>query len=110
MFSFRAVMVLVGLHKDVERGGGSREEKDLALETEEEAYSAARETPAGDKQSGLFARVQDLTGRFGVEQRGIERVLPSERTDTSASKVGTLVREPSASQPATRTRHVLLPA
>ncbi|KAL2287806.1 hypothetical protein FJTKL_04627 [Diaporthe vaccinii] len=83
-------MVFLGLHKDVERGGGRTEEKDLAIDTEEEAHSAAGRTPACDKRSGLFARVQDFTGRVGVEQRGIERVLPSERTDTSVSKVGTL--------------------
>lgn len=80
------------------------EEKDLAIETSEEAHSAAGRRPACDKQSGLFARVQDFTGRVGVEQRGIERVLPSERTDTSVSKVGTLVR--TNPQPARRTRRM----
>lgn len=85
-------MVFLGVHKDVERGGGRTVEKDLAIETEEEAHSAAGRTPACDKRSGLFAKVQEFTGRVGVEQRGIERVLPSERTDTSVSKVGTLVR------------------
>lgn len=40
--------------------------------------------------SDVLARVQRLVGKFGVEQRGIERVLPDERTDTSMSKVGTL--------------------
>lgn len=86
-----AVMVFVGSDTDVERGGGSTEEKDLAIQTEV-THSAAERTPNYDKQSGFFARAQELTGRFGVEQRGIERVLPHERTDTSVSKVGTLVR------------------
>lgn len=86
-----AVMVFVGSDTDVERGGGSTEEKDLAIQTEV-IQSGSGRSPAGDKQSEFFVRVQELTGRFGVEQRGIERVLPDERTDTSVSKVGTLVR------------------
>lgn len=83
-------MAFLGSDTDVERGVRT-EEKDLAIETEEAAHSATG-TPICDKQSRLFARVQQLTERFGVEQRGIERVLPDERTDTSVSKVGTLVR------------------
>lgn len=46
-----------------------------------------------DQQYGrdtAFAKVQRVAGRFGVEQRGIERVLPDERTDASMSKIGTL--------------------
>ncbi|KAL6240923.1 Purine-cytosine permease fcy21 [Rhinocladiella similis] len=38
----------------------------------------------------LYARVQRLAGRFGVEQRGIERVPEDERTDKSTLKVGTM--------------------
>ena len=79
---------------DMERGEGSMEEKDLAIETEEVTHSAVGSTPACDKPQGFFARVQNFASRFGVEQRGIERVLPDERTDTSVSKVGTLVRNP----------------
>lgn len=40
----------------------------------------------------LYARLQRLAGRFGVEQRGIERVPEDERTDKSTLKVGTMVR------------------
>lgn len=69
------------------------EEKTFTIETTEAHYSSpAGRMPACDKEGGFFARVQEFTGRFGVEQRGIERVLPHERTDTSMSKVGTLVR------------------
>lgn len=39
----------------------------------------------------LYARLQRLAGRFGVEQRGIERVPESERTDSSLSNVATMV-------------------
>ena len=39
-----------------------------------------------------YAKIQRFAGRFGVEQRGIERVPENERTDTSLRKVGTMVR------------------
>lgn len=68
------------------------EEKDLAIETEKVIQPGAGRPPARDKQNTFFATVQDFAGRVDVEQRGIERVLPGERTDTSSSKIGTLVR------------------
>lgn len=37
-----------------------------------------------------YAKLQRLVGRFGVEQRGIERVPEDERTDTNLRKVGTM--------------------
>ena len=39
-----------------------------------------------------YAKTQRFVGRFGVEQRGIERVPENERTDGNLVKVGTLVR------------------
>ncbi|ORY55456.1 purine-cytosine permease [Pseudomassariella vexata] len=42
---------------------------------------------AGDS---TYAKLQRLAGKFGVEQRGIERVPSDERTDRSMSKIGTL--------------------
>ena len=41
---------------------------------------------------GMYARLQRLVTRFGVEARGIERVPEDERTDKSTMKVGTMVR------------------
>jgi hypothetical protein len=41
--------------------------------------------------TGLIAKMHRLAGRFGVEQRGIERVPENERTDTSLVNVGTMV-------------------
>jgi hypothetical protein len=38
-----------------------------------------------------YHKLQRIAGRFGVEQRGIERVPADERTDTGMSKIGTLV-------------------
>ncbi|KKY14361.1 putative purine-cytosine permease [Phaeomoniella chlamydospora] len=40
--------------------------------------------------NSLYARLQRFAGRYGVEQRGIERVPEDERTDTSTFKVGTM--------------------
>ncbi|KAI8951908.1 purine-cytosine permease [Xylaria longipes] len=45
-------------------------------------------TPKEDKS--LYARLQAFVGKYGVEQRGIERVPSGERTDSSLSQVGTL--------------------
>lgn len=47
------------------------------------------EFTAGDS---LYAKVQRLAGRFGVEQRGIERVPSDERTDANMSHVCSIVR------------------
>lgn len=44
-----------------------------------------------DAKTGLAGQLQRIAGRFGVEQRGIERVPEDERTDKSVVKVGTMV-------------------
>ena len=41
--------------------------------------------------NSTYAKLQTFAGKFGVEQRGIERVPESERTDTSLRKIATLV-------------------
>ena len=38
----------------------------------------------------LYARLQRLVGKYGIEQRGIERVPEDERTDKNTWKVGTM--------------------
>jgi hypothetical protein len=40
---------------------------------------------------GIVAKLQRLAGKWGVEQRGIERVPENERTDSSLLNVGTMV-------------------
>ncbi|KAI0912805.1 purine-cytosine permease [Ustulina deusta] len=40
--------------------------------------------------NSLFGKLQAFAGKFGVEQRGIERVPNDERTDSSLSQIGTL--------------------
>ncbi|RWA05130.1 hypothetical protein EKO27_g9976 [Xylaria grammica] len=42
------------------------------------------------ERNSLFARLQAFAGKYGVEQRGIERVPNDERTDSSMSQIGTL--------------------
>ncbi|KAI0861070.1 purine-cytosine permease [Xylaria cubensis] len=49
--------------------------------------AAHNDTP---KDKSLYARLQAFAGKYGVEQRGIERVSSGERTDSSMSQVGTL--------------------
>ena len=46
---------------------------------------------AGDT---MYHKMQRFVGRFGVEQRGIERVPEDERTDNNTLKVGTMVLTP----------------
>jgi hypothetical protein len=41
---------------------------------------------------GLYGKLMRLAGRFGMEQRGIERVPEDERNDNSLLNVGTMVR------------------
>jgi len=38
-----------------------------------------------------YAKAQRVAGKFGVEQRGIERVPSDERLDAGMSQVGTMV-------------------
>ncbi|KAI1328908.1 purine-cytosine permease [Xylariaceae sp. FL0255] len=40
--------------------------------------------------NSIWAKLQRAVGKFGVEQRGIERVPNNERTDTSLIQIGTL--------------------
>ncbi|KAI9672355.1 MAG: purine-cytosine permease [Caeruleum heppii] len=40
--------------------------------------------------TGFFARLQRLAGKLSIEERGIERIPETERTDTNLRKVGTV--------------------
>lgn len=53
--------------------------------------SVRHDTPGHqDEGDSIFNRAQRLAGKLGIEERGIERVLPGERTDVSMSQIGTL--------------------
>ncbi len=67
---------------------GYREGSDTGLGYVEENVVHKSDFTAG---SGLYHKLQRIAGKFGVEQRGIERVPADERTDTSMSTIGTLV-------------------
>ena len=72
---------------DMEKYGGTAD-VGVGYTTDENAVHKSEFT-AGDS---VYAGLQRFAGRFGVEQRGIERVPSDERTDTSMTQVGTLVR------------------
>ncbi|ROW07787.1 hypothetical protein VMCG_03537 [Cytospora schulzeri] len=65
-------------------------EKDYVLEAEFAIDTTADESQNLQDRTTVFIRIQQLAEKLGVEQRGIERVPPEERTDTSLSKIGTL--------------------
>lgn len=76
--------------RDSEHGSSIGEKDQFAPDVLSEPIGLARGGEDYGERTGLFARLQRFAGKFGVEERGIERVLPHERTDTSMSKVGTL--------------------
>ena len=56
----------------------------------EENVVREKDLSAGD---GLYARLHRFAGRFGVEERGIERVPRDERPNIGMSQVGLTVRK-----------------
>jgi hypothetical protein len=72
---------------DVEYAGVSEKHRSSIIPDESGAVHG-ESFVAGD---GLYFKLQRFAGRFGVEQRGIERVPEDERTDKSVVKVGTMV-------------------
>lgn len=76
---------------------------DVEAHSPPDAYPGEKQPPPfdTDQTSGVpgesfeigsspYAKLQRFVGRFGVEQRGIERVPENERTDTNLRKVGTM--------------------
>lgn len=61
---------------------------DVGVGYSDEGAVHQHEFTAGDH---WYNKLQRFAGRFGVEQRGIERVPADERTDTGMSKIGTMV-------------------
>lgn len=75
--------------RDSERGSSIGEKEQLGADILIESVGYV--SPSQDRGgSSVLARAQRLVAKLGVEQRGIERVLPDERTDTGMSKIGTL--------------------
>jgi hypothetical protein len=82
--------VFVGKKEDTESGGGS--EKGTS-DVSPGYVGAERVIRKEDLEAGdsLYAKLQRVAGRYGVEQRGIERVPEEEKTDTSLTRIGTVV-------------------
>ncbi|KAK2735948.1 hypothetical protein FQN55_001912 [Onygenales sp. PD_40] len=72
----------MGAVPDIEAGSTEKSPK-----VEDPSYSPENSI---DIEDGFIARLQRFTGKYGVEQRGIERVLEHERTDTNVIKLGTM--------------------
>ncbi|EQB51575.1 NCS1 nucleoside transporter [Colletotrichum gloeosporioides Cg-14] len=77
-------MAIFETKSDVESNG---EKKDVAR-----GYVGADGVHQEDFEAGTstYAKLQRLAGKFGVEQRGIERVPEDERTDDAIMNVGTM--------------------
>jgi hypothetical protein len=71
---------------DVEYGKDER--RHSAIPPDESGVVYGESFTAGDT---LYYKLQRFAGRYGLEQRGIERVPEEERTDKSTMKVGTMV-------------------
>lgn len=67
---------------------GKEEKHHSAIPPDESGAVHGESFVTGDT---LYYKLQRIAGRYGVEQRGIERVPAEERTDTSTLKVGTMV-------------------
>ncbi|KAF4925584.1 Purine-cytosine permease fcyB [Colletotrichum viniferum] len=77
-------MAIFETKSDVESNG---EKKDVAR-----GYVGADGVHQEDFEAGTstYAKLQRLAGKFGVEQRGIERVPEDERTDDAIMNIGTM--------------------
>lgn len=82
-------------HHDVEKSSTGDRDTGTGTDTETCYVGSGNAVPEEDFAAGdsLYARIQKIAGRFGVEQRGIERVPSDERTKESMSEVGTMVSE-----------------
>ena len=77
-----------GYHIDAEAGGERFSDEKNGIYADETGAVPGESFTYGNS---MYAKLQRFAGRFNIEQRGIERVPESERTDTSLVKVGTMV-------------------
>ncbi|KAL8743128.1 MAG: hypothetical protein Q9190_004482 [Brigantiaea leucoxantha] len=68
--------------------GTDADEKALPAYAYEDGAVPGESFVAGNS---LYHKLQRFVGKYGVEQRGIERVPEDERTDTNLAKVGTML-------------------
>ena len=87
---------------DVEKGGMGIDNKydvspidsERGYGLKDAAYTVEADAVPGEsfaRGESNYAKIQRFAGRFGIEQRGIERVPENERTDKGLMKVGTMV-------------------
>lgn len=86
-------LIMAPRPQDIERMS-NLEEKNQVIETEVATDPTAVDSQACHNGGSILGKLQRFANKLGVEQRGIERVLPEERTDTGLSKIGTLVGYP----------------
>ena len=82
------------MEKDLEHGGDFKRGHHASEKIGAPVYVDETGAVAGDSFAvgdSWYAKTQRAVGKFGVEQRGIERVPEDERTDGNLIKVGTLV-------------------
>ncbi|KAJ2905875.1 purine-cytosine permease [Zalerion maritima] len=75
---------------DLEKLQSRTETASPGAEPVEDRRENATSTAQLSQGSGWIASLQRFAGKYGVEQRGIERVPAEERTDSSMSKMGTI--------------------
>ena len=75
-------------HIDAEAGGERFSDEKNGIYADETGAVPGESFTYGNS---MYAKLQRFAGRFNIEQRGIERVPESERTDKSLVKVGTMV-------------------
>lgn len=69
---------------DIEIGSA----REYPEQNDEQEYAPAEDI---EIEKGFITKLQRFTGKYGVEQRGIEPVLEHERTDTTVLRLGMLV-------------------
>lgn len=81
-------MAVFGKKTDIEETSAEKVPTDSGVG--EVGYGNAVHTAQFTEGNSTYAKLQRFAGKFGVEQRGIERVPEDERTDAGMSKIGTL--------------------
>jgi hypothetical protein len=82
-----------GAEEDVEKA--PQVNNGVASETSNDRYDSASDNAVPGESfeygNSTYAKIQRFAGKFHIEQRGVERVPDSERTDTSYLNIGSMV-------------------
>jgi hypothetical protein len=93
--------IFVKMQLEKEKARWNAAGADLETDVEQGQITDTNAVPSDAFTEGdsFYTKLQAFAGKLGVEQRGIERVPSDERTDSSMSQVGTLVRSSALSYP-----------